>query len=147
MTWYLQEPPLLRNLSFVKFLDENTGYIVGRDGTIFRTTNGGDSPTPVDPNANLPRSFALMQNYPNPFNPSTIIGFDVPYRPGFSGSDMVNISVYDITGKRIAVLVNSEYKAGYYEVEWNAPAMASGVYIYKFISGDFIESKRMILLK
>ena len=91
----------------------------------------------------LPKSFSLSQNYPNPFNPSTKIKFSIP------GSSVAQtfLSVYDILGKEITTLVNEQLKPGSYEVEWNAANYPSGVYYYKLTSGDFTETKKMVLIK
>ncbi len=86
-------------------------------------------------------NFHLYQNFPNPFNPTTNIQFSV------SSREYVQLKVYDILGKEIAILVNEEKPAGKYEVNFNASSLASGVYIYKIQAGDFISSKKMILLK
>ncbi len=93
----------------------------------------------------LPTQFALMQNYPNPFNPSTTINFDLPV------DSKVNLLIYDITGRLISVLLNSEFKAGYNTVKLNAENYSSGVYFYtinaSFGTKDFVQTKRMILVK
>lgn len=85
--------------------------------------------------------YALEQNYPNPFNPSTKIKFQLP-KDGF-----VTLKVYDILGKEIATLINEEKSQGKYEVNFNASNLSSGVYIYKIQAGDFVSSRKMILLK
>jgi subtilisin family serine protease len=93
----------------------------------------------------IPSNFALMQNYPNPFNPSTTINFDLPV------DAKVNLLVYDAAGRLIRELLNSEFKAGYNSVNFNAANFASGVYFYIInVSSDshnFIQAKRMILVK
>ena len=88
----------------------------------------------------LPNSFALQQNYPNPFNPITTINYQLP----MSGD--VELSIYNILGQKIATLVNERLQAGYYQVEWDAFGFASGVYYYRIESGDFIDTKKMILI-
>lgn len=85
--------------------------------------------------------YSLEQNFPNPFNPSTIIKFQIP-KDGF-----VSLKVYDILGNEITTLINEEKSRGRYEVNFNGSSLANGVYIYKIQSGDFISSKKMILLK
>lgn len=89
----------------------------------------------------LPEKFILHQNYPNPFNPATKIKFDLP------NNSFVKLSVYDITGREISVLVNQKLNTGSYEYEWNAQNLASGIYIYKLTSGEFEENRKMLLLK
>jgi len=91
--------------------------------------------------SSIPTSFALAQNYPNPFNPSTTIQFALPQR-----SD-VKIVVYNILGESVAELVNQNYEAGYYKVNFNASNLASGVYFYRIEAGDFINVKKLMLLK
>jgi 5-hydroxyisourate hydrolase-like protein (transthyretin family) len=85
--------------------------------------------------------YALEQNYPNPFNPSTTIKFQLPK------DGMVSLKIYDILGNEISTLINEEKAQGRYEVNFNASSLASGVYIYKIQAGDFVNSKKMLLLK
>jgi subtilisin family serine protease len=95
--------------------------------------------TPIS--TSIPVKFNLSQNYPNPFNPSTRIKFALPK------SEFVNIKIYDILGKEISTLVNENLTAGYYEVEFNANNLSSGMYFYKFESSTFTDVKRMVLIK
>ncbi|MEO8664976.1 MAG: T9SS type A sorting domain-containing protein [Ignavibacteria bacterium] len=88
-----------------------------------------------------PERFELNQNYPNPFNPQTIIGYSLT-----SGND-VSIKIYNSLGNEVATLVDQKQSAGKYEVEWNASGFPTGIYFYKLITPDFIETKKMILLK
>lgn len=87
------------------------------------------------------KEYALEQNFPNPFNPSTKIKFQIP------NDGYVTLKVYDILGNEIATLLNEEKPQGKYELNFNASSLASGVYIYKLQAGDFVSSKKMILLK
>ena len=89
----------------------------------------------------IPEEYMLYQSYPNPFNPSTTIKYSIP------NSDRVNLKVYDILGREVATLVNEYKTPGTYAVEFNASRFASGVYFYQIQSGNFIETKKMILLK
>jgi plastocyanin len=89
----------------------------------------------------VPQSFSLKQNYPNPFNPVTDIKFDVPK------ASFVMLNVMNILGQQVEQLVNEQLQPGSYKVDWNASGFPSGVYIYKMTSGDFTETKRMILIK
>jgi len=89
----------------------------------------------------IPSKYDLYQNYPNPFNPSTNIKFDL-VKNGF-----VKLEVFDITGKVVNTLVNGKLEAGKYEFTMLASGMPSGVYFYKIEAGDFIQTRRMILLK
>ena len=96
-------------------------------------------------NEQIPTDYALSQNFPNPFNPTTSIKYQLPK------NGVVKISVYDILGAEVLKLVNEEKSAGYHEVQFNASSanggLASGVYIYRIQATDFIQSKKMILLK
>ena len=89
----------------------------------------------------LPTQYTLFQNYPNPFNPSTTIKYALPK------DGRVRIDLYNILGERISELVNSDMKAGYHEVVFNADGLASGIYFYRMHSNDFIAVKKIILLK
>ncbi|NOS86055.1 MAG: T9SS type A sorting domain-containing protein [Ignavibacteria bacterium] len=102
------------------------------------------TPDPVGITGNtneIPASFELSQNYPNPFNPNTTIGFALP------SEQNVKLEVFDMTGKSAGVLVNSDLKAGTYKFDFNASDLASGIYFYKLISGNFVSTKKMILVK
>ena len=90
----------------------------------------------------LPISFSLSQNFPNPFNPVTTIKYALP-------KDVkVTIKVYDILGRLVTTLINNENKkAGYYETKFDGSIYASGVYFYRIEAGDFIQSKKMVLVK
>ena len=93
----------------------------------------------------VPKKYALSQNYPNPFNPITKIDYDLPY------NGKVNLVMYDITGRKIATIVNEVHTAGYYTTEFNASHLASGVYFYRIIAkggkNDFIMTKKMLMIK
>jgi hypothetical protein len=89
----------------------------------------------------LPNVFKLEQNYPNPFNPVTKIRFSIPK---FSN---VKLSVYDVTGRLVTELVNSELTAGEYETDFNALNITSGVYFYTLQAGSFTDTKKLIVVK
>ena len=92
-------------------------------------------------NPNLPTSFELAQNYPNPFNPTTKIEFALPQ------SSRVSLTVFNILGQTVDVLLDRDLPAGYHEVDWNAGRYASGVYFYRLQAGNFVETRKMLLLK
>jgi hypothetical protein len=85
--------------------------------------------------------FNLFQNYPNPFNPTTKIKFSLPNK------ERVIMEVYNVSGKKVEVLLDKELENGDHEVEWKATRYASGMYIYKIIAGNFIDVKKLILMK
>lgn len=94
----------------------------------------------------IPQEFSLYQNYPNPFNPVTKIKFDVKAK-GNSEKAKINLIVFDLLGKEVINLVNGELSPGIYEVDYDASNLPSGVYFYKLVSGEFSESKKMVLVK
>jgi hypothetical protein len=97
----------------------------------------------------VPEEFALYQNYPNPFNPVTKIRFSLP-RPSKEGETLVRLVVYDILGEEIATLFSSPLErvgGATYEVEWDGTNYPSGVYYYKLESGDFSQTKKLVLVK
>lgn len=130
----------------LSMLNFSTGFAVGGNGTILKTTTGGD-PVGIKPiNNEIPQNYFLSQNYPNPFNPTTKIKFDVTSNVKREMSN-VKLIVYDMLGREAATLVNEELKPGSYEYEWNGSGFASGVYFYRLITGDFSQTKKMILIK
>lgn len=94
----------------------------------------------------LPGSYSLRQNYPNPFNPSTEILFDVPKR------SRVTILIYNVLGQKVRTLVDDELAAGAYSETWDGTSddghnLSTGIYLYRMESGDYTQSRKMILLK
>ena len=99
-----------------------------------------------DENVSIPETFSISDNYPNPFNPSTIISYNLPK------DSHVNISIFDVLGRKVKTLTNQHMKAGKNKVQWNGEndhgkLLAAGVYIYKILSGGYNQSKKMILVK
>jgi len=89
----------------------------------------------------MPNRSSLEQNYPNPFNPVTNIKFNI------LKAGIVKLVIYNVLGKEVAQLVNGEYNAGTYKVDFNASSLSSGVYIYKIEAEGFTDFKKMILVK
>ncbi|MEP0861174.1 MAG: T9SS type A sorting domain-containing protein [Ignavibacterium sp.] len=85
--------------------------------------------------------YSLEQNYPNPFNPSTKISWQSPV------GGHQTLKVYDVLGNEVATLIDEEKSAGFYEIEFNASQLASGIYFYRLKAGSFVETKKMVLLK
>ncbi|MBI5731569.1 MAG: T9SS type A sorting domain-containing protein [Ignavibacteriales bacterium] len=90
---------------------------------------------------NIPQEYELNQNYPNPFNPTTTINYQLPE------NSFVTIKVYDMLGKEVATLVNENKSAGYHRVNFNAGKLTSGVYVYTITANNFVQSKKMLLMK
>lgn len=95
----------------------------------------------INVDVNAPAQYSLDQNYPNPFNPSTLIKYSVA-QDGF-----VNVSIFNLLGEKVATLVNSNMKAGSYELNFNASQLSSGVYFYSIEAGDFKAVRKMMLMK
>jgi len=89
----------------------------------------------------IPRDFELYQNYPNPFNPHTMISYQIPM------TIKIDLSIYNVLGQKVGILVSEKQKAGHYQVKWDALDLPSGIYYYKITAGDFQKAKKMILLK
>ncbi len=94
-----------------------------------------------DIKSGIPEEYALYQNYPNPFNPSTKIEFAIPI------SSQVTIDVFNQLGEQVATILNSNLSAGYYKIEFDASNHPSGLYFYRILSGNFVDTKKMVLMK
>jgi hypothetical protein len=89
----------------------------------------------------VPNKYNLMQNYPNPFNPITNVKFSI------INSGNVKLVVYDIQGREVQTLLNERLQPGTYEVPFDGSNLTSGVYFYQLISDNYIETKRMVMIK
>ncbi|MCX6165057.1 MAG: T9SS type A sorting domain-containing protein, partial [Ignavibacteriae bacterium] len=117
--------------------DEN----LGDNNVSFKRRIHFEKGNPIKPVNNIPKEYSLSQNYPNPFNPVTNIKYQIPVN-GF-----VSLKIYDITGREIANLVKEYKQAGNYTVSFNGSNLASSVYFYRIQSGDFMQVKKMVLVK
>ena len=112
----------------------------------------GDPTAVGDDNGDgLPDHFELAQNYPNPFNPTTEISYSVAATPG-TGPARTNLTIFNVLGQKVRTLVDRVQSAGTYTVEWNGTSdsgakVSSGIYFYRITSGDFVDTKKMALLK
>ena len=97
--------------------------------------------TDIKDQKTVPLSYNLEQNYPNPFNPSTTIKYSIPEM------SKVSLTIYNLLGEEVATLVNEEKVAGNYTVEFNAANLSSGIYFYQLKAGNFIQTKKMVLMK
>jgi hypothetical protein len=93
------------------------------------------------PPAQILQQFSLSQNYPNPFNPNTTIRYSIPK------ASFVNIRIYDILGREVKTLANEQKQAGNYSINFNGNNFASGIYFYRMQAGNFIQTKKLVLLK
>ena len=94
----------------------------------------------------IPTVFALLQNYPNPFNPVTTLRYDLPEQ------STVNIIIYDMLGRQVRTLLNQTQDAGFKSVIWDATndygkPVSAGVYLYKLQAGEFVQTRKMVLMK
>jgi hypothetical protein len=108
------------------------GYWYNPGTTVTGTSEDADA---------LPTVYALYQNYPNPFNPVTTVRFALP------SPTRVTLTVYDVAGRRVATLVKRDMSPGYYTEVFNGAGLASGVYFYRLQAGDFIQTRKLVLLK
>ena len=116
-----------------------TGWVVGFGGVISKLIPG---PTGINRiNNQVPEKFTLEQNYPNPFNPNTTVNFSIPHN-GYTV-----LRIFDITGNEISVPVKQDLQAGNYSVNIALNDLASGIYLYTLTSGNFKDTKRMVLIK
>ena len=128
-------PPVQNDSCKIKIEDvENTDMYALSDNIYIKTASG------VKENL-IPTEYSLTQNYPNPFNPTTKIKFGLPE------SANTKLIIYDILGRQVKILVNSELSAGYHEVEFNANDLVSGIYFYRIHAKDFISVKKLIIMK
>ena len=128
-------------------IDIGSGSDVCADTIIINGTQTGvgtfcNAPVAVESDSiSIPDKFELSQNYPNPFNPSTIIRYQLPM------AGHISLKVYDVLGNEVATLVNEDKPTGSYKVEFDASNLSSGIYFYKIQAENFIETKKMLLLK
>ena len=148
-TWNVEASGLTTAfLTGVQFTSPTNGYITGNNKTLLKYTQL----TSVEDEKEILTEFKLEQNYPSPFNPTTKIKYTIPNvtLSGVEGSRVV-LKVYDVLGNEVTTLVNEEKSAGTYEVEFNSSTInhisSSGIYFYQLKADDFIQTKKMVLLK
>jgi photosystem II stability/assembly factor-like uncharacterized protein len=141
-------------------LNEENNTIIGFGSMLIQTSlqfdhSAGEivlnlTPTFIEENnSSVPLDYVLFNNYPNPFNPSTKIKYSIPsvIANEVKQYQFVSLKVYDILGNEIETLVNEEKPAGTYEITWHVEQLPSGVYFYQLKAGDYVNTKKMILLK
>ena len=131
----------LTNLNIQVLTLDNNGYVyAGTENGVWRRPL--TEITPVEENqTSIPSSFNLLQNYPNPFNSTSIIKYSIPKL------SQVTIRIFNTLGEEIETLVNEEKSIGTYEITWYAENLPSGVYFYQLKAGNYIDTKKMILIK
>jgi hypothetical protein len=125
-------------------IDGNYSYeaLAGtRDSKVACLSGGNDFASNTEITQGMPTDYSLSQNYPNPFNPYTKIEFKIPQ------AGLVSLKIYDLLGREVKTLINEEMQSGKYNIDFDASALASGVYFYALNAGEFISSKKMVLLK
>ncbi len=142
--WQIQNSGTTVKLNDLSFFGPYSGYAVGDGGTLLRSTPVSVAISPGD--EQNPRDFYLGQNYPNPFNPSTELGFRIA-EVGF-----VELKVYDLLAREVKTLVQGELSPGSYGVSWdgrdkNGRPVAGGVYIYRLKAGEFVQFRKMALIR
>jgi hypothetical protein len=129
-----------RQMRTVKLADSRYVY-VGTDNGIWRRPLS-QIVASVEPfEHDLPGEFMLQQNYPNPYNPTTVVRYQLP------AADQVRLVVYDMLGREVAVLVNGKEEAGYHTATFDRSGLASGVYLYRLIAGQFVQTRKMAIVK
>jgi len=148
--WSVNPFPNNHSINAICFIDSASGWAVGIDGWILKSTNGGGVFTDVNEDDKITiGNFVLSQNYPNPFNPVTKIKYTIPsvtLRQAQSDI-LVRLKVYDLLGREISTPVIEEKPAGEYEVEFDGTGLPSGIYFYQLKAGNYIETKKMVLLR
>ncbi|HMN24571.1 MAG TPA: T9SS type A sorting domain-containing protein [Ignavibacteriaceae bacterium] len=139
--WELVKSGMGEDKYVLSLLTNSTGYLfAGMDYYgLYKSVN--KVVTDVEDVDEIPMEFSLQQNYPNPFNPSTKISWQSPV------GNHQTLKVYDILGNEVATLVNEYRSAGRYEIEFNPLKLSSGIYFYTLRTGNFVQTKKMILLK
>ncbi|MBI5403051.1 MAG: T9SS type A sorting domain-containing protein [Ignavibacteriae bacterium] len=140
INWITQFTSSKQGLNNIYFLDTLIGYVVGNGGEIFKTTNGGNVWVSSQ-GEKIPDKNYIYQNYPNPFNPVTNIKYQI------QKTGLVTLKIYAITGREIKTLVNEVKNPGSYIISFNGSEFASGVYFYRIQADDFVQIKKMILIK
>ena len=142
INWYFQAANPGNMLNGNYFMNANTGYAVGSNGRIIKTTDGGGALIGIKTESNnVPERYFLSQNYPNPFNSMCNVQFSM------HNAGNVKLVVYDVMGREVKTLVNEKLRPGTYETSFDGSMLPSGVYFYKLITEGFSETKRMLMIK
>lgn len=133
----------LNNISHMQFINANLGFAAtgSQSGGIGGLMKYGPPSGVINTSTNTPENYSLGQNFPNPFNPATTIKFSIA-KPG-----MVTLKVYNSIGREVETLVSESMAAGTYDVSFDASGLTSGLYFYKITTNNFVETKKMLLVK
>ena len=105
------------------------------------TTTGGNAVVDVESDNSVPAMYSLAQNYPNPFNPTTTIEYALPH------AGYATLRIYNVLGEEVATLVEGEQAAGTFKTTWDASDLPSGVYFYRLTAGEYVQTRKMVLMK
>ena len=141
LTWNQQQSPTTADLRAIRALTNNIYFACGTDGIIIRTIDGGGMVVGVEDDLPAAGELAFLSIYPNPFNPQTVIRFELPH------SGPVRLDVFDVSGRRVARLVDGVLAAGDHSVPFVADGLASGVYSCRLHALGNMVSEAMLLLK
>jgi hypothetical protein len=129
------------NINSISVSDDSLAVIVGDSGTVIFVARDSTLLSADNVDTTVPQDFRLSQNYPNPFNPSTTIEFSLPQ------TSHVTLRVYNMVGEEVATLVSRELPVGIHTTHWNASDMSSSVYFYRLQAGDYLDTKKLLLLR
>ncbi len=144
LTWNEENLSLPAGVRDIEFTDYKTGWLLCDNGYVYRNLNGNVVISVNDPV--IKPEFNLFQNFPNPFNPVTKIRYSVPALNGNEAA-VVKLAVYDLTGRKVSVLVDGIQEPGFHEEEFDGSSLASGIYFYSLQHGEFNMVKKLLLLK
>ena len=150
--WVVKDINQISLIMGLSLIDQNNFFMSGGDlssspsfARVLKSTNGGN----VFVNqigGEIPVSYSLYQNFPNPFNPVTKIKFDIA-QPSLQSGKFVKLVVFDLLGREITTLVNEALQPGTYEVTFNGSNLASGIYFFRLQSAEFMDTKKMFMIK
>jgi len=142
VNWFQQQTPVdtTKNIKSIFCINNQIAWASAKGDGLIYTTNGGITSI-SSISTEVPSEYTIFQNYPNPFNPNTKIQFSI------TKSALTKLTIYDVTGRVMAILVNELLNPGKYEVDWDASHRPSGIYYYKLEAEGFSETKKMVLLK
>jgi hypothetical protein len=130
------------NLFALSFLTGGqTGWVVGSNGVVAQWSGTLFVSVEATQPAVLPSSVVLWQNYPNPFNPSTTIRYGLPHKSN------VSVTVYNTLGQEVGLFIQGDQEAGYHNVKFGGSGLPSGVYFYRLSAGDFVQTRKLLLLR